>query len=474
MKHPIWIAWCIVLALAIAVRAPAIGVETIDCDELFTLSVVSAGWYKAIYLVAADVVHPPLHSALLKLVPYGNTLSGMRVISIIAGVLTIAAIGLFAVRRPSMKYSTLAAGALIAGSYYHAALSGWGRSYALFGCLTVLAVAGAFLNESWRHGWRRFAHAAVLVALVYTHFVGWLYIISVSLASLFIWADRERRRFWLEQAVIAAVAFVPWLIIFCIFFSRQGGLDNNLGWLSKPDFAAVMDAVSKMGWPALWVAGVWGVIRAWKNQESRDLSATFALCVLVPPLVLFGISSASSNLSLFHPRYFSASIPFLALLAGAGLFPSRSWLVRGGFIFVVLAMSAFTVREMPVPQRPDFSAMARELNARCPNIPVLYANEFSLARPLQYHGVSRKRLGVLGSGSLKSGPVLVVWKPGRNREQTQMEKFLNLTGGREAASIDFPSPIEPEAFVRIALVEPATEADGARSSRNIGSCLPAR
>jgi hypothetical protein len=330
------------------------------------------------------------------------------------------------------------------------------------------------MNETWRSGWRRFVHLAVLVALVYTHFIGWLYILTISLTSLFVWVDRERRRFWLEQVAMASAVFLPWLIIFGIVYLRRSGLEDNLNWLAKPDMAAVLDAAGKIGWFPLWLAGGWGAIRAWKDVEHRELAATFALCVLAPPLVLLGISTATSTLSFFHPRYVSASIPFLALLAGMGLLPLKSRVVRVGFMLLVLGMAIYTGREMRVPQRPDFSAIARELNGRCPDLPVLHANEFSLARPLQYHGVSRNRLRGLGSANLESGPALVVWKPERRREESLMGEFLNRTGGHEVASIDFPSRIAPAAFVRITVVEPEREADGAGSSSNTPSCLPPR
>lgn len=205
-------------------------------DELFGLHAARHTWPGLWRFVAADLIHPPLFYALLKLwtAAGGESLLWLRLFPVVASVAALVPLLLLA------RELRLGAGATNVALLV-AAANGYLIKYAqevrMYGLLLLLALTSLWLFARLldREGKARgllFALFFVNLLLVYTHYYGWL-VVACEAAFL---ALRERRRLGAFALTVAGLglAYAPWVLACVSAAGTGGGLAQNIGWIGRP------------------------------------------------------------------------------------------------------------------------------------------------------------------------------------------------------------------------------------------------
>src|SRR5687767_11098672 len=180
-------------------------------DEVFSVHAARHNWSELIKFVAADIIHPPLFYAVLKIWIGlgGESLLWLRLLSVFLAVATIAPFYLLC-RELDLKLKERNL------SFMLIAVSGFLIKYTqevrMYSLLLFLSVTSIWLFARFvRAGDSRFAALIAVTAtnllLIYTHYYGWLLVFAQTCVVL-IWCRKSLRRFLLSAAVLI-FAYVP-------------------------------------------------------------------------------------------------------------------------------------------------------------------------------------------------------------------------------------------------------------------------
>jgi hypothetical protein len=205
-------------------------------DELFGVHAARHPWGDLWRFVAADLIHPPLFYALLKVwaAAGGESVWWLRLFPLLASVAALVPLLLLA------RELRLGAGATNLALLV-AAANGYLIKYAqevrMYGLLLLLTLTSLWLFARLLNaaGRTRRTHAALFLVnllLVYTHYYGWL-VVACEAAFLALGERRRLRGFLLASAGLV-VAYVPWVLACAGASGAGGGLAQNIGWIARP------------------------------------------------------------------------------------------------------------------------------------------------------------------------------------------------------------------------------------------------
>lgn len=321
-----------------ALRLASLPYEALEGDEIFSRQVVLLPPAGEISAIRDDLVHPPLYYFLLQASTgfWGSGAVGLRGFSLLCGIVSIAFIALLGRTLPQSRFAGILAAALLAFNQTHIFYSQEARSYAWYSLLVLLLVLWVWrvtLLTGPPPGLRHWVLGTVLMTmLVYTHYVGAVYVGSAVLALLISRIPVSRRIAAVVCATIAALLFLPWLDSISRVYKEKHGIGSNLDWQGHPNaknliqaFASTFGILQGHGTirivfllltflvPALLILAVFLVARRPPIRQSPVLLTLLFLSVL-PPVVVFLLSQSPFNLPLFGLRHFLPSIPVLMLL----------------------------------------------------------------------------------------------------------------------------------------------------------------
>jgi uncharacterized membrane protein len=214
-----------------------------DClwfDEIFGLHAASHDWRGLWPFVAADLIHPPLFYALLKLwiTAGGESILWLELFSYTAALLCLVPFLLLARELRLGATATRLALLVFAVSGYLIKYAQEVRMYALLLLLTLtsLWLFAQLARRSTPSRLCLIALALVNLLLVYTHYYGWLVVCG---EAVYLAASRQwnRLRAFLLTMLFAAVCFAPWVWACLSAAGAGGGLAENVGWIERPTFA---------------------------------------------------------------------------------------------------------------------------------------------------------------------------------------------------------------------------------------------
>ena len=351
----------LVLVSAFILRLLPVLRESVGGDELFTWHVVSQSWGAALQTVENDALTPPLHVVLLKawrsLV--GPSLPALRLLSFFCGLAAVAlTIVLGRMVFPEPRVSLLA-GALVACNELQIFASFYVRHYSLYTALVLLLlilVWQATKKPDSGRLWLGFAATAVV--LVYTHHLGWLFILATLPLVL---STRRVKDFWrwVASCAVAFILFLPWVIVeFPVFKAR--GPDMNITWMPPANGKSFLEILGMFVGKPFWkgslflpvaaglvliTAAMIGLLRPSgappRPQEKRAalLLGGAGLCV---PIFLLLVGLPPLKLPYWWPRHLIPAQAPLVLLASCGFFR----LVRRSRIAAALGVSALLALQL--------------------------------------------------------------------------------------------------------------------------------
>ena len=230
------IAFALLAALYAAARLWRLTASCLWFDEIFSVHAARHTWGGLWRFAAADLIHPPLFYALLKLwtAAGGESLLWLRLFPALTAIVALVPFFLLARELRLDAQATTLALLLAASNGYLIKYAQELRMYSLLLLLTLtsLWLFAKLLNSARASRRLLFALFFANLLLVYTHYYGWL--VVACEAALVAYADRRKLRAFLLVCAGLLLCFAPWVLA-CVGASRAGGgLAQNVGWIERP------------------------------------------------------------------------------------------------------------------------------------------------------------------------------------------------------------------------------------------------
>ena len=344
----------------VTLRVHSILRESAIGDELFTQRVTMAPLDESLQIIMKiNIVTPPVHYMVSKAwgFMFGHGLVELRFLSLFFGlaliIMTVLS-GIFIFRD---KKIALFAGILVAGSDLQILFSHFARNYTMYSFLVLVLISvywyGLHNPDKW-HAW--IAFVCVGTALVYTHYIGWLYLMSTMLVA-FTKDFRSRLKPVLISNLSVVLLFIPWVLAEIPLIRARGGFEQNIGWIKTPDlldFPYVFARYNglpgiKYGMLLSLIIGSFFVVMSWKSIHDQQALATqdlrrkgiilLSFIAIMPPCLLFILARPPFELSIWGVRHLMPSQALWVLLVAVGM---MSFLKSKRFIslFVILAVAS--------------------------------------------------------------------------------------------------------------------------------------
>ncbi|MDR7520992.1 MAG: glycosyltransferase family 39 protein [Armatimonadota bacterium] len=338
-------AGLVLVVLAVVLRVVALDAKALWFDETVSVFFASMPVARALLIIAANDPHPPLYYLLLHawMGLFGDGETAVRSLSVVLGAPVVLLTWVFG-RRLLGPAPALLAAALVALAPSQVAAAQEARMYGLLTLAAVgswwalwaaLGVAGARHDgaaTSARRLWA--AYAAATAVMLYSHYYGFLVVIS-QIGYLIWW--RPDPGVW-RRALFAwcgvALVFLPWgpLLAQQLAGGRAWPAHRvPLSVATLPDTLAAMtvgrpvlgprlSTIQTVGtsWPAAlgMAAAVALAAAAVRNLAiPRRTVALLLAAAIGPPVVAFAVSL---GLNVYAPRYLLFIVPAVALLVAAG------------------------------------------------------------------------------------------------------------------------------------------------------------
>jgi uncharacterized membrane protein len=291
-------------------------------DEIFSVHAAEHDWNNLFSFVAADLIHPPLFYALLKLwiAAGGESLFWLRLFPVFFS--CVALVPLYLLCR-GLKLDYPAFALALAFLAVNGALVKYAQEVRMYSLLLCLSLFSMWLFVRFLNLGKSFWILTLInVLLVYTHYFGWFVVLS-EVASILI-LQRIKIRQILVMLGVNLLAFAPW--IFAVWQASRASSDlaQNIGWISKPNAATIIQFVFNLIEPFYFQA------------SSIDKSSNFYISV---PILL--IITAAKIFYLYDWRNQSetekrdfillsifVSVPILLAFAASWIFPYSIWGTR--------------------------------------------------------------------------------------------------------------------------------------------------
>lgn len=306
-------------------------------DEIFSVHAAEHSWNEILPFVALDLIHPPLFYVLLKLWigVGGESLFWLRLFPVIFAVIAIFPFNSIC-RELKLDFWTRVLALFflaINGSLIKYAQEV--RMYSLLLCLSLFSI---WLFVRYFNKGNSFVPLLLInFLLVYTHYFGWLVIVSEIAAILLF--QKARWRPMLVMFVITLVSFAPWIAEIIQASQTGSGLDQNIGWMTRPGILPLIQfklsliepfyyaassvepmSIYRVSIPLLliFMIGVVLYFGRWRLRSENEKQVAYLLFIFV--IVPIGVAFTASWLlpySIWGTRHLSVVFaPVVILLAG--------------------------------------------------------------------------------------------------------------------------------------------------------------
>lgn len=371
-----------VVALAIGLFTRFVTRSSLWLDEALSVNIAQLPLGEMTEALKHDG-HPPLYYAILHgwMNVFGSGDVAVRGLSGLFGIATLPLVWMLGRRKGGTVLAWVAV-AVVAVSPFAVRYSNETRMYSLVILLVVIGwlLIDDIVDRKKSTVGRFIGLAFVGAALLYSHYWSIWLLGAVGITSLWkIWRapDRPSRRPWTGiaiAAVIAGVAFIPWLPTMLYQSANTGTpwakasrpssafsivlADNGGGAYGEQTLVGAMFAIAM-------VLGIFGIaidrrttaLDLRTRPSLRGAAWIAALTFVIGCVVSFAASSA------FASRYSAVIFPFLALLAAAGCVCFASRWVRFGVVAVFCSFLAVGAFWNVIWQRTELKVIAEAVAA---------------------------------------------------------------------------------------------------------------
>jgi len=201
-------------------------------DEIFSVDAAEHSWNSIFSFVALDLIHPPLFYVLLKLWigVGGESVFWLRLLPVIFSILAIFPFIALCRELKLGKWTQLVALFFFAVNGSLIKYAQEVRMYSLLMCLSLFSIW--LFSRYFIKGKGFVALVIVNVLMVYTHYFGWF--VVVSEVALIVWFQRIKWRRIVVMFAITFAGFLPWAVAVLSAARSGSGLEQNIGWMSRP------------------------------------------------------------------------------------------------------------------------------------------------------------------------------------------------------------------------------------------------
>lgn len=210
-------------------------------DEIFSVHAAEHDWQNLFAFVAQDLIHPPLFYAFLKLwiSAGGESVFWLRFFPVFFSIVALVPFYLLC-RGLKLNYPAIA----LAFAFFAAngAIIKYAQEVRMYSLLMCLSLFSLWLFVRFLNLGKSFWILTIInVLLVYTHYFGWLVVLSEVAAILIL--QRIKIRQILIMFGINLAAFAPWIFAVWQASRASSGLEQNIGWMKKPNLFAIFQFV---------------------------------------------------------------------------------------------------------------------------------------------------------------------------------------------------------------------------------------
>jgi uncharacterized membrane protein len=217
-------------------------------DEIFSVHAAEHTWTGLLNFAALDLIHPPLFYAALKIwmLIGGDSVFWLRLFPVVMASATLLPLILLC---GELKFSTYETVAVILLLAVNGSLIKYAQEVRMYSMLFFLATMSIWLFMRWNLRAEKTLLLWLFVVnllLIYTHYFGWLVVLTEVVAAL---AFKRDVKNWFLMTGVWILAFVPWTYAVFSAYKTNGGLEQNLNWADKPGIAAVLQFVATLHQP---------------------------------------------------------------------------------------------------------------------------------------------------------------------------------------------------------------------------------
>jgi uncharacterized membrane protein len=423
--------------------------EALEGDEIFSRQVVLLSPANEIAAIRNDLVHPPLYYFLLQATTkiWGTGADGIRGFSLLCGIVGIGLIAFLGYTLPDSRFTGLLAAALLALNRTHLFYSQEARSYAWYTLLALLfalwAVRITRLSGNPLSPRHWVAGTLLMMMLVYTHYVGAIYVGCAVLAILLSRVPTSRRIAVFTCATIAALSFIPWLITIADVYKNKHGIGDNLDWQGHPDiyalkqiFASALGLLDIRGGTTLVLLVIALLILTVLLSRHPLRQSPIVLILLflsiLPPIIVFFLSRAPFNLPIFGLRHLLPSIPFIIVLCCYGLdllaqrISSHSTLVLSTGFVLLLAITILPTFQgiLSRPSRIPYDLVSKEVEKdRAAGLPAYATWFYGVGEPVNFYCAAQCVAQLPPDHQHLPSQIVVLFRPRATQEMQQYRQL---------------------------------------------------
>jgi 4-amino-4-deoxy-L-arabinose transferase-like glycosyltransferase len=327
------------------------------------------------------------------------------------------------------------------------------RSYALYTFLITLMLVWAFLLAKGRSGrWFWIAGTALMAAILYTHYIGVLYVGCIVAAIIFGKTSKRVKFLASLSCFVAFISFLPWLAVEWGVYLHKG-INQNLDWqglptiydlkfiwaqsIGVPDFKGATTFALFIGLGLLIANFLIAPILKRNHGETAPLPAwcimALLLTALVPPVVLFGLGRGPLRLPLFGTRHLLPSVVPFCLLCSNGLQELATRLGRRRLILSVGAAILMALGFVPtaaalrtLPRRVPYDRIARDLNGPVLNSWNAYTPWFyGIGQCVNFYSSTARVSSLPTAYESLPRQLIFLYRPDVPEEQLQLDRLVH-------------------------------------------------
>jgi hypothetical protein len=335
-----------ILAGYVAVRFWNITASCLWFDEIFSVHAAEHSWSSILNFVALDLIHPPLFYILLKLwiAAGGESLLWLRALQVAFSILAVVPFVFFCRELRLSYWTTILAFFLIAVNGSLIKYAQEVRMYSMLMCISLFSLW--LFARFFRTGKGIAVLTIVNLILVYTHYFGWLVVLSEVAAILFF--QRIKWRPILMMSVVVFVGFLPWLTAVVNAATSGSELSQNIGWMQRPGFLSVAQLTLNLVEPFYYMG------------TSVDPASIYRISIPLLLIALAGVSLHFLNSKRFDRSQSEVSyillisifLPIVSAFIASWILPNSIWGARHLIIAfapasILIAYAIATVPKLP-------------------------------------------------------------------------------------------------------------------------------
>jgi len=327
-QHGWAVALIIIAVLYIAFRLWRLTSTCLWFDEIFSVHAARHGLSELFSFVAQDIIHPPLFYLLLKVWIFvgGESLLWLRLFPVLFSCAAILPLW-FLCRELRLQTESIVLAFLFIA--INGSLIKYAQEVRMYSPLFCLSLFSIWLFVKFFNSLENktlVVLSIVNLLLIYTHYFGWLIVITEL--AFFILYSKEKQKEFLFSLACLILLFAPWVIAVVKAANANTGLQQNIGWMSKPGLMSLWQMFLSLNQPSYFPMS---------SNESPFLIFTPLLAIIsLISIVLFLFykqkppddtknSSKSGTQNLF---LFFAFLPIVIIFIASNIAPYSFWGTR--------------------------------------------------------------------------------------------------------------------------------------------------